>query len=519
MQQRSSAWLIITLLLVAVATFIVWPGSGLNFTLGSLTVNNKFEIHQGLDLRGGLQVLLEADLPAGTTVDDRAMGVARDIVESRVNALGLTEPLVQRQGANRIVVELPGVSDPQQAVDTLKQTGLLEFVDIGDASIPDGTKLQTDCLDPSKVDCGNPTGILPPTATVTATTVTPATATTAPTATSTATTAVTATASGTSAAVISGTVEATAAAPSPTPTVEPSATITPSEPIYHTVMTGVAIKDATVGRTQLGDWVINFTLSNEGSQIFGAFTTSHVGKRLAIVLDKTVISAPSINGAITSGTGTISGRFTQQSANQLALQLRYGSLPVPLKVVQSREIGPSLGQDSLRKSAIAGVIGLTVVALFMALYYRLPGLIAVIALLIYAELTFALFILIPVTLTLPGIAGFVLSVGVAVDANILIFERMKEELRSGKPLRQAVDAGFSRAWPSIRDSNISTLITCAILFWFGNTFGASIVKGFALTLALGVGVSLFTAIVVSRTILHLFLDRVDFTTRHAWFGI
>jgi preprotein translocase subunit SecD len=514
MQHRSSAWLIITVLLVAAATYVVWPGSGIHFTLGTLTVDRDFEIRQGLDLRGGLQVLLEADLPAGTTVDDRAMTVAREIVDNRVNALGLTEPLVQRQGANRIVVELPGISDPQQAIDTLKQTGLLEFVDVGSTNIAPGTRVQTDCLDPSKVDCGNPGGILPATATSAASATVAATATSTAAATSTLTT-TTAAAEGT------GTVEATAA-PSTTPTVAPSATVTPTEPagpIYHTIMTGVAIRDALVERTELGAWAINFTLTDEGSQIFGAFTSSHIGQPLAIVLDKTVISAPTIEGAITTGTGSISGSFTQQSANQLALQLRYGSLPVPLKVVQSREIGPSLGQDSLRKSAIAGIIGLTVVALFMALYYRLPGLIAVIALLIYAELTFAAFILIPVTLTLPGIAGFVLSVGVAVDANILIFERMKEELRNGKPLRQAVEAGFSRAWPSIRDSNISTLITCAILFWFGNTFGASIVKGFALTLALGVGISLFTAIVVSRTILHLFLDRVDFTTRHGWFGI
>jgi preprotein translocase subunit SecD len=194
-------------------------------------------------------------------------------------------------------------------------------------------------------------------------------------------------------------------------------------------------------------------------------------------------------------------------------------LPVPLKVVQSQEIGATLGQDSIRKSAIAGAVGIVVVMVFMLLYYRLPGAIAVVALAIYAVLTFALFILIPVTLTLPGIAGFVLSVGVAVDANILIFERMKEELRGGRTLTQAVEAGFRRAWPSIRDSNFSTLITCAILFAFGSTFGASIVKGFALTLALGVGVSLFTAILVTRTILHLFLDRIDFSARHSWFGI
>ena len=519
MQQRSTAWLIITALLVAAATYIVVPGSGIHLTLGSLSINRDFSVRQGLDLRGGLQVLLEADIPAGATVSDQAMTVARQIVENRVNALGLTEPLVQRQGATRIVVELPGVSNPQQAVDTLKQTGLLEFVDVGTTSLPAGTKVQSDCLDPSQVDCGNPTGILPATATSPAATVPVAASSNTP---ITPTAVVTATAASTgmpltATAVTSGTAVATG-----TPTLTPTASVTPTAPagpIYHTLMTGVAIKDATVGRTTLGDWVINFTLTDQGSRIFGAFTSAHVGQYLAIVLDKVVVSAPSINSAITSGSGQISGRFTQQSANQLALQLRYGSLPVPLKVVQSREIGPSLGQDSLRKSAIAGAIGLTVVALFMALYYRLPGLIAVMALVIYAEITFALFILIPVTLTLPGIAGFVLSVGVAVDANILIFERMKEELRSGKGLRQAVEAGFSRAWPSIRDSNVSTLITCAILFWFGNTFGASIVKGFALTLALGVGVSLFTAILVSRTILHLFLDRVDFTARHAWFGI
>ena len=192
---------------------------------------------------------------------------------------------------------------------------------------------------------------------------------------------------------------------------------------------------------------------------------------------------------------------------------------MPLKIAESRTIGPTLGQDSVRKSQIAGIIGLAVTALFMILYYRLPGVLAVIALLLYVTITFALFKLIPVTLTLPGIAGFVLSVGVAVDANILIFERMKEELRSGKKLITAVDEGFRRAWPSIRDSNISTLITCVILFWFGSQFGASIVKGFALTLALGVFVSLFTAITVTRTLLHSMLDNVDFSERHSWFGI
>src|SRR6185436_9833656 len=277
------------------------------------------------------------------------------------------------------------------------------FVDVGAQPLNADTAVNTDCTDPSKVDCGNPNGVVAtPAATLTSE------ATSAPTATS---------------------AEATAAA-----TTAPTAT----GPTYHTVMTGVALKDAAV-TSQNGEVVINFTLTPEGTKIFGDFTTQHVGQYLAIVLDKKVLSAPVIRQAITSGTGTISGNFTIESGNRLALQLRYGSLPIPLKVAQSREIGPTLGEDSVRKSAIAGAIGLAAVVLFMLLYYRLPGAIADIALIIYAVLTFALFKFIPVTLTLPGIAGFVLSVGVAVDANILIFERMKEELRAGRNLRNAVD--------------------------------------------------------------------------------
>ena len=195
-------------------------------------------------------------------------------------------------------------------------------------------------------------------------------------------------------------------------------------------------------------FVINFALTDEGSRIFGEHTSSSVGSYLAIVLDGQLISSPVIRDAITSGSGTISGSFTSESANKLALQLRYGALPVPLTVVNSRTVGPTLGQDSVRLSMVAGGIGFATVALFMLLYYRLPGLVSVLALLMYAAITFSLFKLIPVTLTLPGIAGFVLSVGVAVDANILIFERMKEELRAGQPVVSALDEGFRRAWPS-----------------------------------------------------------------------
>ncbi|OGO10109.1 MAG: protein-export membrane protein SecD, partial [Chloroflexi bacterium RBG_13_60_9] len=245
----------------------------------------------------------------------------------------------------------------------------------------------------------------------------------------------------------------------------------------------------------------------------------HTGWYLAIVLDKVVISCPTVSEPILGGYGSISGSFTAAQANQLAILLTYGAMPVPLKVIREQTVGPTLGQDSLRRSLIAGAIGLLAVALFMMLYYRLPGALADVALILYALTSLTIYRLIPVTFTLPGIAGFILSVGMAVDANVLIFERMKEELRAGKVLRDAVDTGFSRAWLSIRDSNISTLITCAILIWFGSTFGASIVKGFAITLAVGVLVSMFTAILVTRNLLHLVLDRVDFSERHSWFGI
>lgn len=465
MQSRQIAWLIFIIAVVAAAVYVVVPGTGINFTLGSLTVNRQFDVSQGLDLQGGLRVLMEADLPEGQTAESSSMETARQIVEQRVNGLGVTEPLVQLQGTDRIVVELPGIKDPQQAIETVKQTGLLEFVIIPAGELPpaEGAEIKTYCPEVTKVDCGNPQKLPPAETAVTTDTV-------------------------------------------------PGQT-------YVTLMTGAALQTAAVtANPNTGQIEISFQLVSQGTSIFAQHTATNVGNFLAIVLDKRIISAPSINDTIPNGQGQISGNFTRESANQLALQLRYGSLPVPLKVIQSLEVGPTLGQDSVRQSTIAGIIGLSAVALFMILYYRLPGVLAVVALSFYAVITFALFKLIPITLTLPGLAGFILSVGVAVDANILIFERMKEELRNGRRLRNAVDEGFRRAWPSIRDSNISTLITCGILYWFGAAFGASIVKGFALTLALGVFVSLFTAILVTRTLLHTAMDRLNFTERPSWFG-
>jgi preprotein translocase subunit SecD len=285
-------------------------------------------------------------------------------------------------------------------------------------------------------------------------------------------------------------------------------------------MTGKELVTIGVSTASLsGRYNIDFTLTTEGAKIFGDHTAANINKILTITLDKRVISAPSINNAITSGSGQITGSFTSDTANALAAQLKYGSLPVPIKVVESRTVGATLGEESVRKSLLAGYIGLGVVIIFMLLYYRLPGFIATLALISYAILSLALFRLIPVVLTLPGIAGFILSIGMAVDANILIFERLKEELRAGRNLRQAIDLGWSRAWPSIRDSNTSTLITCLILYIFGNSFGASMVKGFSITLALGVGVSLFTAIIVTRTFLHTVLDNLKTIEHPRWFGL
>jgi preprotein translocase subunit SecD len=399
----------------------------------------------GLDLRGGLQVVLEADLPAGTTISKEQMETARLILENRTNALGVNESVLQVAGENRIVGEFPGATDPDQIKATLGETGRLEFVDFANNPPAVGTVIQTD------VDGGTATDL---------TTYDPATA-------------------------------------------DPNIPI-----IYHTVMTGDKIESALVTQNQLSQWVIAFTLTNEGAQIFGDHTSTHVNQYLGIVLDKTVVSNPTISTPITDGKGEISGQFTYESANALAIQLRYGSLPIPFKIVESRVVGPTLGQDSLQKSLIAGLVGIIIVFLFMGIYYRLPGILADVSIIIYALIAFAVFKYFHFTLTLAGVAGFLLSTGSALDANILIFERMKEELRAGRTLRNAVDLGWTRAWSSIRDSNLATIITSVILFWFGSTFGATIVKGFALTLALGVAISLFTAIVVTRTLLNLVLNSI-----------
>ncbi len=480
MRERNYVMLIGIIFVTLIAGWIVLPD---NPGLRIGPINKEIKVHEGLDLQGGLQVLLQADVLDCASVTSDSMDAAKAIVENRINSLGVVEPLIQKAGTCRLIVQLPGIKDPDEAIRTFGGTGLLEFIDAGDTPLVEGQVVQTTGLSTVVVP-GQATPV-PPTATPTP--------------------------------VITSTANIT--------TTASVTTTAPVTPTFRTVMTGRELRSAQVAFQQTTNQpYIAFTLSDDGAKIFADYTTKNVNKYLAITIDKRVISSPVIKSPITGGSGIIEGKFTLEEANRLVVQLKYGALPIPLKVVQSSAVGPTLGRDSVNRSITAGAIGLIIVALFMLLYYRLPGLLADLALTIYALVVFAIYKFgIPgvfdyVTLTLPGIAGFILSVGMAVDANILIFERMKEELRAGRTLPMAIEAGFQRAWTSIRDSNISTLITCAILLWFGASFGASIVAGFALTLAIGVLISLFTAITVTRTFLRLTLD-MNVTENLWWFGV
>jgi len=449
MNRNPSRWLFLIIPLIILA---VWVDVSKQITLanpfkpGSTFVDRNVETRLGLDLRGGLQVILEAVLSEGQTVTVDQMEVARSVIENRTNALGVSENVVQVAGEIRIVGEFPGLSeeDAKTVLATIQQVGQLEFVDLGTTFLPEGTAVETYTSDTA------PEGV---------------------------------------------------------------------ENAYKTIMTGEDLSAVGVDVTQLNEPVVAFELTSRGAQIFADFTSTHSGQYIGIALDKQIISAPVVKDPITEGKGIIEGSFTTESANALAVQLRYGSLPVPLKEVDSRYIGPTLGEDSLQKSIIAGIIGMIIVILFMSLYYRMPGMVASISILAYAALTFAIFKYFHFTLTLPGIAGFLLSTGSALDANILVFERVKEELRNGLTLSIALDKGWKRAWSSIRDSNAATIITSAILFWFGSSFGATIVKGFSLTLFLGVVTSLFTAICITRPLLTLSVDTFKPTNLKRWFGI
>lgn len=464
---RTRTWLTLAFIIV-LALFSGWvslPGS--DFDVRGFRAAHP--IRQGLDLQGGLQVVLQARPVAGQSLDSGTLEGTRQTLERRVNGLGVNEPLIQTRGSDQIIVELPGVSDPQEAITILQETALLEIIDPQGQYLPPGTIVNTS-LGPADNAPG---------------------------------------------AADSAAAEAT---PEATPVAAtPSASNTlPTGPVYQTIVSGDDLSDAyvTTGNTGMNQ-VVGFELQGDASSTFFQYTSSNLGQPMSIVIDKQVISSPQINGAI-SGQGIIEG-FSPTEVNDIVIQLKAGALGVPLDVIQSRTVGPTLGQDSIDRSILAGAIGLGIVALFMILYYRLPGLISVIALVIYTSTVFAIFKLVPVTLTLAGIAGFILSIGMAVDANVLIFSRIKEELRQGRQLTHAIESGFANAWPSIRDSNITTMITTVILYLFGNYTGTSIITGFALTLFIGVSISMFTAITVTRTLLRVLVALGAIDDRW-WFG-
>ena len=401
----------------------------------------KLEWKLGLDLQGGFRVEYQAQ-PVGDKVpDSNAMNTIRDIIERRVNATGVSEPLVYTVGTDRVVVELPGVQDAEAIEKLVGTTGRLDFVALDPTVYGTSTTSQ-----------GGPNG------------------------------------------VVIG---------QPLPTA------------YVVMFSGDQIESANPAVDgQTGERAVSFTLRDPGKTLFADYSSKHVGDYFAILLDDKVVSAPYIKQPITNGTGQISGRFSATEMNNLVTVLRYGSLPFPIVPITNDQIPATLGREFLHQTLTAAVIGITLVFLFMLIYYRLPGAVASFALIYYAAVVLAIFRLIPVTLTLAGIAGFVLSVGMAVDANILIFERTKEELRLGKPLAGAIEAGFNRAWNSILDSNVSSLITAGILYWFGS----STIRGFAFVLIIGVLTSMFTAITVTRTILRLVVQQ-DWARKASLFGV
>ncbi|MCL4397700.1 protein translocase subunit SecD [Patescibacteria group bacterium] len=398
-----------------------------NFDILGNQISRDLEIKEGLDLAGGTQLTLQADM-SNINPSDRqtALDSLKSIIERRVNLYGISEPVVQTSKVNndyRIVVELAGVTDVQQALDLIGKTAELTF---REEAATDSANVATE------------------------------------------------------AAQIYGPYQ------------------------VLTNLTGKDLQKATPGfDQQTGEPDVQLAFNDQGTQKFAQITKENIGKRVAIFLDNQLLLAPTVQSVIPNGQAVITGQFTAQQAKEIAIELNSGALPAPVRVVEQRSIGATLGQDSIHKSLIAGLVGLSIVALFMIANYGKLGLFADLALVIYSLTVMAIFKLIPVTLTLAGIAGFILSIGMAVDANILIFERMKEEIRWGRNRLAAMELGFTRAFPSIRDSNMSSLITCAILYWFGT--GA--VRGFAVTLAIGITVSLFTAVTVTRTLLRLFIQK------------
>ncbi|MEG3906948.1 protein translocase subunit SecD [Microcoleus sp. w2-18bC1] len=430
--------------------------------IAAITVIVTIPTRLGLDLQGGSQLTIQVKTtPTIPKIDQGMLEAVRRIVENRVNGLGVSEALVQTVGEDQILVQLPGVNDPQQAERVLGGTAKLEFLEQlpgTEAQLGIERQLQQELLVKQAELKTSPNEA----------------------------------AIKENQAALKRSNEAIA------------------KLFKSSGLGGENLKDAQPQPLASGNnWNVALVFDTKGGELFAQLTKNlaGTGRSIGIFLDERMISSPVVGvefaqTGITGGSAVIQGNFTTQEANDLAVQLRGGALPVPVEIVENRTVGASLGKDSIQSSINAGIGGLILVLIFMVAYYRLPGVIANIALLIYALLTWAAFVLLGVTLTLPGIAGFVLSIGMAVDANVLIFERTREELRAGKSLYRSVESGFYRAFSSILDGNVTTVIACAALFWLG----AGLVKGFAVTLGLGVVVSMFTALTCSRTLLFVVLS-------------
>lgn len=412
----------------SIATTIGTPH--LDFSLFGRRYQREFVFKQGLDIQGGMQVVLQADMTEIPESDRlTALESAREVILRRVDLFGIAEPVVQTSVANnqyRLLVELPGLTEPEQALELVGQTAQLEF------------------------------------------------------------------------ALLLGANEATSSA---------------GLQIVPTGLSGSQLHRSSVQFDQTtGEPVVALEFNDDGRKLFADITTENTGELLAILLDQSMVMAPRINTPIIDGQAIITGGFSVEEAKQLSIQLNAGALPTPISVLEQRTIGPSLGMESVQASVQAGVIGIVLVMVFMMLIYRFNGVLASIALILYAVYTIALYKILGITLTVPGIAGLLLSVGMAVDANILIFERMKEELRLGKPFQIALELGFGRAWDSIKDANLVTIVTALVLinplnFPFLSSGG--MVRGFGITLLIGVSLSLFTGVVVTRTLMRLFLKGAE----------
>ncbi len=435
---RGWAWVVVVIAVLAVWIDIPkhqfsfpFDCPGICYRLGGQSTSIEIKTHLGLDLQGGTQLVLQLHpekIPGGTTTNiDTLNQQTRIVIDRRINSLGVSEPVIEALGADKILLQLPGVSDLDQARKIATQQAFLE--------------IKVPALDASgQVVSGQYVSLNPP-------------------------------------------------------------------------LTGANLKPTFVEFQGSNNApVVRFEFGSPDDARWVQLSKDFLQKPVQITLDGQQISAPVIQQVFTSGIGVISGNFTAASAKDLSTLLNSGALPVPLEIVQSSRVEPTLGLDSVHRSLVAGAIGLLLVALFMIAYYRLPGVIAVLALFFYTALTYAIFRLIPVTLTLAGIAGFILSIGMAVDANVLTFERVKEELRAGKTLRVALDEGRRRAFPSIFYSNAATILTALILFYFGT----GTVKGFALTLMLGVIVSFFTAVFVTQMLLHGAIEYPSLRRRRLW---